>query len=257
MLVSEKTDSPVQTWNPEGYVRHGGFVADLGGAVFDLLAAQKGEHILDLGCGDGRLSLRIAEAGAEVLGADFSVELLEAAKARGIEVLRADAHDLPFAERFDAVFSNAALHWMTRPDDVIAGVRRALKPGGRFVAEMGGHGNVAAICTALLAVLGRRNIDGLARWPWYYPTIEEYTARLEQGGFRVREMALIPRPTPLPTGIEGWLDTFAGPFFSGMDQNDRSGVISEMVELLAPSLRDQKGRWTADYVRLRFAADRI
>jgi SAM-dependent methyltransferase len=157
-----------------------------------------------------------------------------------------DAYQLPFLAEFDAAFSNAALHWMREPDLVLAGVRRALRPRGRFVGEMGAQGNVAAISTAILAVLRSHGIDGAARWPWYFPTPAEYAERLETHGFVVYRLELIPRPTPLPTGMRGWLDTFA--------DEERADILEEVAALLAPSLRGRAGAWTADYVRLRFAA---
>ncbi|HEY1722481.1 MAG TPA: class I SAM-dependent methyltransferase [Magnetospirillaceae bacterium] len=243
-----------QTWQTESYVTNAGFVAELGMPVFDLLAPKKGERILDLGCGDGRLTEKIAAVGAQVVGCDASPDLLASAKARGIETVHADGHALPFNTEFDAVFSNAAMHWMTRPKEVIAGVHRALKPGGRFVAEMGGYGNVAAISTALLAVLARRGIDGRKTYPWFFPSPKEYAGLLEAGDFHVREIALIPRPTPLPTGMAGWLDTFVNPLVGGLSTDERSKVLAETTDLLATSLRDFEGNWIADYVRLRFAA---
>ena len=144
------------------------------------------------------------------------------------------------------MFSNAALHWMTRPDEVLAGVRRALRPGGRFVGEFGGHGNVAAVVVALRSVLGARIPS-----PWYFPTADEYAERLEAHGFHVDSIALIPRPTLLPTDLAGWLDTFAGGFLSALPANDRLAARDAVVALLTPVLRDTRGRWTLDYVRLR------
>lgn len=250
------SESGEQWWQADGYVRNAGFVAELGTPVVDLLAPRQGERILDLGCGDGRLTAEIARRGAAVVGVDGSVELLAVARSRGLEVIQTDAHELRFAGEFDAVFSNAALHWMHHPERVIAGVQRSLKPGGRFVGEFGGHGNVAAIVTALVAVLWQRGIDGKARLPWYFPTAEEYAKRLSEGGFAVRSIELFPRPTPLPTDMAGWLDTFAGPFFSDFTLLDRAVAINEVVALLAPSLQDESGQWTADYVRLRFIAEK-
>ena len=155
---------------------------------------------------------------------------------------------------FDAVFSNAALHWMPDADAVIAGVQRALKPGGRFVGEFGGHGNVAAIVVALVATLVRRGHDGAAAIPWYFPTAEAYRAKLEHHGFAVDRIELIPRPTPLPTDMAGWLDTFAENFFGRLEPNEKTEARAEVLALLRPCLCDDDGRWTADYVRLRFAA---
>jgi SAM-dependent methyltransferase len=243
-----------QTWDPEGYQAHAGFVPVLGAAVLELLAAQPGERILDLGCGDGALTEKLVAAGAAVVGFDASPELAAATKARGHEVVIGDAHALPFDAEFDAVFSNAALHWMKDPDSVIAGVKRALKPGGRFVAEFGGFGNVAAIATALIAALAKEGIDGAARSPWFFPTPDEYSERLERHGFRVDEIALIPRPTPLPTGMRGWLGTFANPFLHGLPEATCEKVLADTTELLKPGLCDTKGNWIADYVRLRVKA---
>jgi len=244
-----------QSWSADRYARNARFVADLGAPVLDLLAPRPGERVLDLGCGDGALTERIAAAGAEIVGCDASPELLAAAAARGLAVRHADGHALPFEAEFDAVFSNAALHWMSRdPSAVVAGVRRTLLPGGRFVGEFGGHGNVAAVVTALIAVLDRHGVDGTAAMPWYFPTADEYRALLEAHGFTVDSIALLPRPTPLPTGIAGWLATFGAPFVRGLPEGERDAVLAEVERLLAPSLRDGGGRWTADYVRLRFAA---
>ena len=243
----------MQRWDPDAYDVNARFVSDLGAGVVELLDPLPGERILDLGCGDGALTQRLLEAGAEVVGIDGSAEMIAAARAAGIDAHVVDGHVLGFDAEFDAVFSNAALHWMTRPDEVIAGVARALKPGGRFVGEMGGHGCVAAVVTALLAVLERRGINGKALIPWYFPTPDDYRARLERGGFDVETMLHFPRPTPLPGDVTGWLETFAGPFMS--EVADPPEVRAEVAELLRPSLCDEHGNWTVDYVRLRFAAE--
>jgi len=243
-----------QSWSAQGYAANAGFVPALGAPVLELLAARPGERVLDLGCGDGALTVKLVESGADVVGADASPELLAAAAARGLAVRLMDGRALAFEGEFDAVFTNAALHWMRDLDAVVAGVARALAPGGRFVGEFGGHGNVAAVATALIAALEARGVDGAARFPWVFPTAEEFRAVLERHGFRVETAVLIPRPTPLPTGIEGWLDTFAGPFVGDLPAADRAATIAHVVRLLAPSLRDASGSWTADYVRLRFAA---
>jgi trans-aconitate methyltransferase len=246
-----------QTWDPDRYARNARFVADLGMPVVALLNPQPGERILDLGCGDGALTEKLVALGCHVVGIDGSAEQIEAARARGLEAYVMDGQQLTFTNEFDAVFSNAVLHWMKRVDDVIAGVWRALKPGGRFVAECGGAGNIRKIETALHTVLARRGIDAAVVNPWYYPTPEEYTRRLEARGFQVKSMALIPRPTPLPGDISGWLETFAESFLSAVASTERATVIDEIREMLRPELCDAAGRWTADYVRLRFAAEKI
>ena len=148
-----------QTWDPEGYAKNARFVSDLGGPVVELLAPRAGERVLDLGCGDGALTAKLAAMGCEVVGVDSSAQQIAAARALGLDARVVDCQNLAFDSEFDAVFSNAALHWMKRPDDVIAGVWRALKPGGRFVAEFGGFGCVVKIRTALIAALNRRGIE--------------------------------------------------------------------------------------------------
>ena len=193
-----------QRWSAEDYARNGRFVADLAAGVVDWLAPQSGERVLDLGCGDGVLTAAIAARGASVLGVDASPELLAAAQERGIETRLLDGHELPFLNEFDAVFSNAALHWMKRdPDAVVAGAFRALKSGGRFVAEMGGAGNVAAIRGGLHDSLARRGVDPAGVDPWYFPGVVEYRARLERAGFAVERIEKFERPTPLPGNVTG------------------------------------------------------
>ena len=238
-----------QQWSPADYRQHAAFVPALGAPIAARLDAQPGERILDLGCGDGVLTLDIAAMGATVVGVDASAAMVEAARARGVDARVLDATMLPFDSEFDAVFSNAVLHWIPDAGAVLAGVARALRPGGRFVAEFGGHGNVAAIAVAVRAVLGARRIP--FRWPWYYPTADEYRAKLEAAGFEVRDIALVPRPTPLPTGMAGWLQTFGGALLAPLAPALREDVTREIVELLQPVLCDSEGRWTADYVRLR------
>ena len=245
-----------QTWNPEAYARNAGFVAQLGEPLIDLLAPQPGERVLDLGCGDGVLTEKLATAGCIVVGVDGSPEQIAAARAKGLDARVADGHNLPFDGEFDAVFSNAALHWMREPDRVIAAVARAIKPGGRFVGEMGGAGNIASVWAALVDTLARRGIDAAAFNPWYFPTAEEYHARLEAGGFVVKSITLFPRPTTLPGDISGWLETFGGTFLSPMDAATRAQIIDELRETLRPALLTPEGVWIVDYVRLRFSASR-
>jgi SAM-dependent methyltransferase len=245
-----------QNWDPDSYARNARFVSDLGAPVLDLLAPRAGERILDLGCGDGALTKKLADMGCDVVGVDSSAPQIEAARRLGLDARVADGARLTFDAEFDAVFSNAAIHWMKPPDDVIAGVWRALKPGGRFVGEFGGHGCVDTIKRALVAALQRRGIDGDTLVPWYFPTVEDYSARLERRGFAIRYIALIPRPTPLPTQIDGWLETFAQVFIAPLVPNDRASFIAEVREVLRPDLCDRDGRWSADYVRLRFATDK-
>ncbi|MGE5148008.1 MAG: class I SAM-dependent methyltransferase [Candidatus Eiseniibacteriota bacterium] len=245
-----------QRWDPERYQRTAGFVPALGQPVLELLAPKPGERILDLGCGDGALTVKLVEAGCTVVGVDGSAEQIAAARARGLDAHLMDGHALAFDGGFDAVFSNAALHWMKRPDAVIDGVWRALRPGGRFVAEMGGAGNVGAIRDGLYRALGARGIDAAALDPWYFPSVNDYRAKLRARGFAVETIELFARPTPLPGPMTDWLDTFAESFLGAVPAAERAAVKAEAAQAMAPVLRDASGRWHADYVRLRFAARR-
>lgn len=243
-----------QHWEAERYATAGAFVPALGMPVVELLDPKPGERILDLGCGDGVLSARIASSGATVVAVDAAPELVAAARSKGLDAHLVDGQRLPFAAEFDAVFSNAALHWMRDADAVIAGVRRALKPGGCFVAEMGGHGNIASVVVALTAVLARRGIDAARVNPFYFPTAEAYRTRLAASGFAIEEIAIIPRPTVLPTHIEPWLDAFCEAFLLAVPETDRRQARNETTALLRPVLQAEDGNWIADYVRLRFRA---
>jgi trans-aconitate methyltransferase len=245
-----------QSWDPDRYARNARFVSDLGMPVVELLAAQPRERVLDLGCGDGVLTAKLMAMGCEVVGVDASEAQIRGARELGVDARAMDGEHLTFANEFDAVFSNAALHWMRRPDDVIAGVHRALRSRGRFVAEMGGHRCVEKIRIALIDALNRRGLDGEGAAPWYFPTVEEYSDRLIKGGFIVKYIALIPRPTPLPGDISGWLETFAENFISKLAPVERLAFIAEVREVLRPQLCDASGKWIADYTRLRFAAHR-
>jgi SAM-dependent methyltransferase len=243
-----------QTWNTEGYGKHARFVTDLGLPVFELLSPQPGEHILDLGCGDGLLTKKIADLGCKVVGLDSSADFVAAARKLGLEVVEKSAYHMDFGPRFDAVFSNAALHWMKDADLVIGNVARALRPKGRFVAEMGGHDCVRTLLSALIEELNLRGHDGRAANPWYFPTVEDYGARLAAAGFEVRYIALIPRPTPLPGDAMGWLQTFCGCFAAVLPPAEREDYLACVRRRIKPELCDAEGNWTADYVRLRFDA---
>jgi trans-aconitate methyltransferase len=215
---------------------------------------ENGERILDLGCGDGELTKKLVDLGCEVMAVDSSAPQIEAARKLGLDAHVMSAEALPFREEFDAVFSNAVLHWIKRADPMIAAVYRSLRPGGRFVAECGGYGCVHKIRTALVQALDRRGMDGEARVPWYFPTPGDYATRLERAGFRVDSITLIPRPTPLPGDVIDWLQTFAQSFLHGLPGVARAEYLQEVRAALEPQLRESTGTWVADYVRLRFAA---
>ena len=238
-------------WDPVGYDQNARFVSDLGEPVLQLMNPKAGEMVLDLGCGDGELTLKLMDAGCHVIAVDSSPAMVESSLAKGINARVMDGQHLEFEGAFDAVFSNAALHWMTQPREVIAGVKRVLKPTGRFVAEMGGQGNVVSVLAALTKVRQRRGLAPVN--PWYFPSVEEYRQLLEEAGFHVPVIQLIPRPTVLPGKLRGWLETFAGSFLS-TEGAEREEMIAEVTEDLASTLCDDSGKWTVDYVRLRFVA---
>jgi trans-aconitate methyltransferase len=217
------------TWNAAQYAQQGRFVADLANGVLELLAPRPGERILDLGCGDGALTARIAGSGAQVVGVDASASMIEAAQALGLDARVANGEALPFDAEFDAVFSNAALHWIPNQQAMLEGVHCALKPGGRFVAEMGGHGNIAAIRVALAGALRQWEIDATAMDSNFFPTDTQYRARLESAGFVVDEIALIPRLTRLPeSGMRGWLETFRRCLLDQLPQSAASKPSSRL-----------------------------
>lgn len=246
------------SWNVADYATNAAFVPALGNAALDLIGAGPQDRILDLGCGDGVLTERIAATGASVLGVDSSVDMLEAARARGLDVRQVDGQALPFVEEFSGVFTNAALHWMPDQHAVAAGVFRALRPGGRYVGECGAHMNIAAIRTALRSTLEKHGFSPDAAGGQTYLTADDFRAIHERAGFIRVEPLIIARPTPLPTGIRGWLTTFRGGFLSeaGVPHNLQQMLIDEIEQLLRPILSDREGRWTADYVRLRWRAEK-
>ena len=244
-----------QIWSSDTYEKQARWVSVLGAGVLGWLDPQPGERILDIGCGDGYLTAELVKAGASVVGVDSSEDFIRAARERGLDARLQSAEKLAFENEFDAVFSNAALHWMLDADAVIEGVHRALKPGGRFVAEFGGHGNVAAIVTALTALGRRHGVDPFLAKPWFFPTPTQYARMLEAHGFTVDRMELIHRPTPLPNGMRAWVATFRKPFFDAIGE-EKDAALDELEATLAPALRDADGGWTADYVRLRFVAHR-
>lgn len=243
-----------QSWRPDQYNTHASFVSSLGSSVVNLLQPQRGERILDLGCGDGTLAAKIESAGAKVVGVDSSPEMVKAARARGIEAYVMSGDALTFNGEFDAVFSNAALHWMKNYPAVIRGVDAALKPGGRFVGEFGADGNIQRLISGMEASFARNPDFGTFNNPWFFPSELAYAAALSSGGFAVDHIAVIPRPTPLTTGVREWLRIFADHVISGFTQEQTERFLAEVEDDVRAYLYTPEGGWVADYMRLRFAA---
>ena len=243
-----------QQWDPEQYERDGGFVSDYGREVVGILNPQPGERILDLGCGDGRLSEFIESFGCRLVAIDSSPGQISAARDRHLDARLVDAGRLPFREEFDAVFSNAALHWIRPPEAVVRGVFAALRPGGRFVGELGGRGNIDSIRGALAAALPAHGLEFEDLNPWYFPGAGQYSDLLRAAGFTVDRIELFDRPTPLASGIDTWLRTFTRGFLERIPDAEREGFLAGLAAALEPALRRHGGEWFVDYVRLRFAA---
>ena len=244
-------------WDADRYQRQFGFVSAMAGDLVELLDPRPGETVLDLGCGTGELAAEIQGRGARVWALDADPAMVAAARERlgADRVLLADGHTFTLPEPVDAVFSNAALHWMPRPAEVIARVRAALRPGGRFVAELGGAGNIDAILEAFGAATAEAGLPAPPH-PWYFPTPGRYATLLEAGGFRVARMEHFPRPTPLAGGdhaLADWLAMFGRSLTAAVPADLLGEVVARTAELAAPRLR-RDGRWVADYWRLRFVA---
>ena len=258
--MSPPPDGPASAsaWDAADYDSCGAFVWEYGASLVELLGPRSGERVLDVGCGTGHLTARIAEAGANTLGIDASESMVQRARANypqlDFQVL--NALDMGLGPRFDAVFSNAALHWITEPETAAAGIFNALRPGGRFVAELGGEGNIRAIIAAVHRARERVGAPAIDRLPWYFPSAAQYTALLERLGFTVRSAELFPRPTRLGEGdgvLVAWLRVFAMPLLSDLSEPERSRVCGMAEDdLRATMLYDET--WVADYVRLRVFA---
>jgi trans-aconitate methyltransferase len=242
------------SWDAKQYQRRHSYVFEYGKALLDLLSPQPGETILDLGCGSGQLTAAIAQSGASVIGLDSSSEMLAEARAKfpQIDFRLGDAADFALDYPVDAVFSNATLHWVKESAAAAGCISRALKPGGRFVAEFGGHGNIQPVVDALHAALGP------VESPWYYPTIGEYATVLERCGLETREAWLIDRPTQVEgeDGMEDWLAVFARDFVRGMEPSRQKAAFRSVADLLRPT-KFRAGIWTVDYRRLRIVAHKV
>ena len=242
-----------QHWEKEKYEKNARFVSVYGEELIEWLNPQKDEYILDLGCGDGVLTKKITEYGCKVLGLDGSQKFVEAARKIGIEVVQGDAQNMKFENEFDAIFSNAALHWMIDAERVLESVSKALKKGGRFIVEMGGKGNIEKIENAIFEIAGKFGFK--AKKIWFFPSEEDERVLLEKYGLKVKRMISFPRPTLLPTGIKGWLQTFSAPVFVNIPVELHEKLRDEITKKLENELeKNEKGQIIADYVRLRFEA---
>lgn len=239
-------------WNPDLYDLKHSFVSKFGNDLVELLSPLNGEHILDLGCGTGDLANTLAALGVNVLGIDNSANMVHQAQQKypNLDFSVANALELNFNEEFDAVFSNATLHWVKPPNQALAGIYCSLKPGGRFVAEFGGKGNVQSITDELTLQL--KNHGHTPTFPWYYPSIGEYTPLMEQAGFHVTFAHHFERPTPLAgdRGLRNWIEMFASRFFEGVSEAKKEFVLTAAENNLKPLLY-KNGIWLADYKRIR------
>lgn len=252
--VAENSTSKIQRWSPELYDTKAKFVGDLANIAVDLLDIKAGERILDLGCGDGYLSLKLVEKGADIVGVDFSPELVTTARSRGIDARHYNGEELDFVDEFDGAFSNAAMHWMKRADAVAEGIFRALKKGGRWVGEFAGKRNAEIIRNAVHASLDARGFDSARIDPWYLPDDEEYRAVLENAGFTVQEISLFDRPVVIDYHVADWIRTFGSPYLSLLTDDQKEDLLAEVTETIKPSLLSDDGKWTIDYTRIRFLA---
>jgi trans-aconitate methyltransferase len=253
-----RISSRLQNWSSQLYGQNARFVGDLASNAVALLDPKVGERILDIGCGDGYLTEKIAASGAQLIGIDYSPELAKAARSRGIEVHVQSAETMEFDHEFDAAFSNAALHWMLNARALVKGVEKALKPRGRFIGEFAGAKNAYHIRREVHEALARRGIDSADIDPWYLPTAEEYRQVLEAGGFRVTDIGLFDRPVTINYSIGEWIKTFGSPYLTVLqDNNAQLEFLDEVSRKLEAHLMGVDGRWTIDYTRLRFRAEKL
>jgi trans-aconitate methyltransferase len=245
--------SNTNKWNADKYNKHADFVSNLGSPVIDLLEPKKDEHILDLGCGDGTLAVEMEKLGANVIAVDLSKSMVEKTKEKGIKAFVMSATELTFKNDFDAVFSNAVLHWVKDANEAIKKILKSLKSNGRFIAEFGGYGNIKYLTEAMQEVFDNHKEFGKFNNPWYFPKDTEYKQLLEENGFNVEYIELIQRPTKIDD-ISNWLDIFANGIVSHLTDEQQKQFKQEVRAILKPKIYSEEDGWVADYVRLRLKA---
>jgi trans-aconitate methyltransferase len=246
-------------WDANHYDLAHSYVWTLAADLVELLAPQGGERVLDVGCGTGHLTAKIGERGAEVVGIDASAEMVRQARENYpvIEFRVGDATSFEVAAAFDAVFSNATLHWVKDAGAAVGRIAAALRPGGRFVAEFGGKGNVGEVCRAIgagLAAVGAPAFEALS--PWYFPSIAEYSAVLEAAGLEVTFATLFDRPTVVEAGLGSWLEMYGTMFLNAVGEAKREAFL-QAVEAAGREALFKEGKWVVDYRRLRVVARRV
>ncbi len=230
------------------------FMGEFGLPILDLMNPQPNEKILDIGCGFGSMCLKLKERGCEPIGIDISSGMVAAAIENGVDARLINAENMIFEEEFDAVFSVSALHWMRHLGRVASSTIRALKPGGRFVGELGTKGSIASIIAAIRRVMLRHGIEMESVQTWYFPSISEFSGALEQAGFSIRSIELLDRPTVLPGDIRDWIKMFGRHYLNSWDVSERDQFLNAIKEEAEKTMLDEKGQWIADYRRLRFVA---
>ena len=241
-------------WNANKYNKHTNF--ELAQPVIKLLNPQRNEKILDLGCGDGTLSIEIEKSNAKVIAVDLSQDMVKKTKERGIESYLMSATELKFENEFNAVFSNLVLHWVKDSKIVIKKVHNALKDNGRFIAEFGGYGDIKQPLYTIQKVFENNKEYGNFNNPWYFPSDKYYKKLLEENGFKVEYIELIPRPTKIDD-ISNWLDIFANGIISHLTDKQQINFKKEVREILKPMIYNEENGWIVDYVRLRFKAIKV
>lgn len=248
-------------WNPILYDKKHAFVSNYGHDLIDLLDPKPKEKILDLGCGTGDLANTLFKKNADVVGVDQSKKMILQAKDKypHIDFLVKDATKLGYDSEFDAVFSNATLHWVKEPEQALISIYKSLKQNGRFIAEFGGKGNIQTVTDEINAQLTANGLkEHMRQFPWYFPSIGEYSSLMEKVGFRVTFAQHFDRPTILKghNGLKNWITMFGSDMFKNIDKHKRTEIITKVEENLKTVLF-KEGNWMADYKRIRVTGIKV